>query len=145
MEPGTHETGCPAPPYWAAWCRPGAPGRRARCRDRSAGPRRRRRGSASPRLPDRAPAPALSPGADRRTRPGRGARVTRPAASAKAILLAATLQGAALPLGAQTGDIARLFPARPTGYVTDQTGTLDPAVVQRITALCERLRAATRG
>ena len=59
---------------------------------------------------------------------------------AKAILPFAVLQAAA-----QRPDpaIARLFPAQPSGFVTDQTGTLDAASVQRIGDLAERLRAAT--
>src|ERR1043166_3952639 len=70
-------------------------------------------------------------------------RVAPPVTSAKAILLVAALQGAALPLAAQGGDISRLFPASPAGYVTDVTGTLDRAAVGRLEALAERLRAAT--
>ena len=58
-----------------------------------------------------------------------------PVTSAKAILLVAALQGAALPLAAQGGDISRLFPASPAGYVTDVTGTLDRAAVGRLEAL----------
>jgi uncharacterized protein len=62
----------------------------------------------------------------------------------KAILLLAALQ-AAPSFGAaqQSDELSRLFPARPTGYVTDVPGALDAASVQRITDLAERLRAAT--
>jgi uncharacterized protein len=64
--------------------------------------------------------------------------------SAKTILLVAALQAAPLLLGAQRGDeLARLFPSRPTGYVTDVAGALDAGSAQRITELSERLRAAT--
>lgn len=59
---------------------------------------------------------------------------------AKIILPFAVLQAAA-----QRPDsaVARLFPPQPSGYVTDQTGTLDAGSVQRITEVAERLRAAT--
>lgn len=62
---------------------------------------------------------------------------------AKAILLAAVLQGTLPSLSAQGDGIARLFPARPTGYVTDVTGTIDPAATRRIDALAERLKQVT--
>jgi uncharacterized protein len=62
---------------------------------------------------------------------------------AKAILLAAALQGAPAPLAAQTEGIAGLFPPRPTGFVTDVSGTLDPDAVRRIDALAERLKQLT--
>ena len=61
----------------------------------------------------------------------------------KTILLALALQGAAAPLGAQRGAIAELFPARPTGFVTDVAGALDPGAVGRLEALAERLKNAT--
>ena len=61
----------------------------------------------------------------------------------KTILLALALQGAAAPLAAQRGAIAELFPARPTGFVTDAAGALDPGAVARLEALAERLRNAT--
>ena len=48
----------------------------------------------------------------------------------------------ASPVGAQ-GGIARLIPARPTGYVTDAAQALDPASVEAMTRTIERLRAAT--
>ena len=54
---------------------------------------------------------------------------------AKAILLVAALQTAP--------SLQQLFPARPTGYVTDVPGALDPPSVQRINDLAERLRGAT--
>jgi len=63
--------------------------------------------------------------------------------SAKAILLLAVLQGGALPLAAQGTRGGELFPARPAGYVTDLTGTLDSGTVRRIGSLAERLRNAT--
>jgi len=66
------------------------------------------------------------------------------------VLLRVTLAKAILPLvvlqtAAQRPDsaLARLFPPQPSGYVTDQTGTLDAGSVQRITDVAERLRAAT--
>lgn len=62
---------------------------------------------------------------------------------AKAILLAAALQGAAGALGAQSDGIARLVPPRPAGYVTDVTGTLDSAVIGRLEALAGRLKRVT--
>ena len=62
---------------------------------------------------------------------------------AKVILLAAALQGALPPLVAQSDGILRLFPPRPSGYVTDATGTLDPAAVRRIDAVSERLKQVT--
>ena len=62
----------------------------------------------------------------------------------KTILLALALQGVAAPLPAQRGPIAELFPARPTGFVTDAAGALDPGAVGRLEALAERLKNATR-
>jgi uncharacterized protein len=62
---------------------------------------------------------------------------------AKAILLAAVLQGAASPLAAQKDAVSRLFPPQPTGFVTDATGVLDPAAVRRLDALAERLKQVT--
>ena len=61
----------------------------------------------------------------------------------KTILLAVALQGAAAPLAAQRGAIAELFPARPTGFVTDAAGALDPGAVGRLEALAARLKNAT--
>jgi uncharacterized protein len=69
--------------------------------------------------------------------------VARRVTSAKAILLLAALQGAALPLAAQGAGVSELFPPRPAGYVTDLTGTLDTGTVSRIASLAERLRNAT--
>ena len=61
----------------------------------------------------------------------------------KAILLVAALQGNA-PLPAQsTPELSQLFPARPTGYVTDVAGALDAGAVQRLSTTAERLRSAT--
>jgi uncharacterized protein len=62
---------------------------------------------------------------------------------AKAILLATVLQGAAPPLAAQRDSLSRVFPARPTGYVTDGAGVLDSGSISRIAALSERLKSAT--
>jgi len=54
------------------------------------------------------------------------------------------LQAAPGALSAQRDErLTRLFPAKPSGYVTDVAGALDPAGAQRITELVERLRAAT--
>ena len=39
--------------------------------------------------------------------------------------------------------IDRLIPARPTGYLTDDAGVVDPATAAEIERLAERLRAAT--
>lgn len=71
-----------------------------------------------------------------------------PVTLAKTIRLAACLQLAApgiRPIAAQQVDprIAALFPAQPTGFVTDLTGTLDAGAKQRIEAIAERLRSAT--
>lgn len=60
----------------------------------------------------------------------------------KAILLAGALQGAAGGLSAQ-GNLTALFPARPTGYVTDVAGALPSSTVTRLNALSERLRTTT--
>jgi uncharacterized protein len=62
---------------------------------------------------------------------------------AKAIALLTVLQLAAGVLLAQDSAVRALFPARPTGYVTDVAGIIDPAAEARITDLAERLRAAT--
>lgn len=61
----------------------------------------------------------------------------------KTILLALALQGAVAPLAAQRGAIAELFPARPTGFVTDAAGALDPGAVGRLEALAQRLKNVT--
>jgi uncharacterized protein len=51
---------------------------------------------------------------------------------------------AAGPLVAQAG-IESLFPARPTGWVTDRAGILDPAVAATVEARLNRLRDSTGG
>ena len=62
---------------------------------------------------------------------------------AKAIALLTALQlTAGAPL-AQDAGVRSLFPARPTGYVTDIAGVVDQAAEARITDLAERLKAAT--
>jgi uncharacterized protein len=62
---------------------------------------------------------------------------------AKAIALLTGLQLAAAALAVQDAGVRSLFPARPTGYVTDVAGIVDEAAEARITGLAERLRAAT--
>jgi uncharacterized protein len=62
---------------------------------------------------------------------------------AKAIALLTGLQLAATALAAQDAGVRSLFPAQPTGYVTDLAGIVDEATEARITSLAERLRAAT--
>ena len=62
---------------------------------------------------------------------------------AKAIALLTGLQLAAGALAAQDAGVRSLFPARPTGYVTDVAGIVDEGAEARITGLVERLRAAT--
>jgi uncharacterized protein len=62
---------------------------------------------------------------------------------AKAIALLTALQLAAASLAAQDAGVRSLFPAQPTGYVTDVAGIVDEATEARITSLAERLRAAT--
>jgi uncharacterized protein len=54
---------------------------------------------------------------------------------AGATLLAATLQA--------QEPVDRLFPERPTGYLTDVAGIVDPVTAAEIERLAERLRAAT--
>jgi len=56
-----------------------------------------------------------------------------------ALQLVITLAG---PVAAQ-GGIAKLIPARPSGFVTDAAQALDPASVEAMTRTIERLRAAT--
>ncbi len=46
-------------------------------------------------------------------------------------------------LGAQSGQLRDLFPARPTDYLTDQAGVVDGSSTARINDLASRLRAAT--
>ena len=62
---------------------------------------------------------------------------------AKAIALLTGLQLAAGALVAQDQGVRSLFPAQPSGYVTDAAGIVDQAAEARITSLAERLRAAT--
>ncbi|HJR49690.1 MAG TPA: TPM domain-containing protein [Gemmatimonadales bacterium] len=62
---------------------------------------------------------------------------------AKAIALLTGLQLAAGALTAQDAGVSSLFPARPTGYVTDAAGIVDEAAEARITDLAERLKATT--
>jgi uncharacterized protein len=68
---------------------------------------------------------------------------------AKAIALLTGLQLAAgalaalAALAAQDAGLRGLFPARPTGFVTDVAGIIDQAAEVRITDLAERLRSAT--
>lgn len=50
---------------------------------------------------------------------------------------------AAAAAGAQQDAVTRLFPARPTGYVTDAAGLLDGGTRSRLESLLARLRAAT--
>ena len=61
----------------------------------------------------------------------------------KAIALLTALQLTAGVLLAQDSAVRSLFPARPTGFVTDVAGVLDQAAEDRITDLSERLKAAT--
>ena len=66
------------------------------------------------------------------------------AASLKATLLVAALQGAVAASAQQGGGaIGSLFPARPTGYVTDVARVLDAASVARLESLSVRLRERT--
>ena len=53
------------------------------------------------------------------------------------------LQLAASAAGAQQDAVSRLFPARPTGYVTDVAGIVDPAEKAQLESLISRLRQAT--
>ena len=62
---------------------------------------------------------------------------------AKAIVLLTALQLTAGVLLAQDSAVRALFPARPTGFVTDIAGVVDQAAETRITDLAERLKAAT--
>ncbi|HLG05333.1 MAG TPA: TPM domain-containing protein, partial [Gemmatimonadales bacterium] len=62
---------------------------------------------------------------------------------AKPILLLAALKAAAGPALAQGPEVSALFPAGPSGYVTDMARVLDPATAARITERAERLRQAT--
>ena len=62
---------------------------------------------------------------------------------AKAIALLTALQLTAGGLLAQDSAVRGLFPARPTGFVTDAAGIIDQAAEARITDLAERLKATT--
>lgn len=66
----------------------------------------------------------------------------------KAIAALLGLQLAAIalapaPLAAQRQGERALFPARPTGYVNDVAGVIDPASEAEMTSLIQRLRGAT--
>jgi uncharacterized protein len=62
----------------------------------------------------------------------------------KAIAAGMALQlAAAGGLAAQQDALTRLFPARPTGYVTDAAGIVDPATRAELESLLTRLRAVT--
>jgi uncharacterized protein len=62
---------------------------------------------------------------------------------AKAIALLTALQLTAGALLAQESAVEGLFPARPTGYVTDVAGIVNQAAEARITDLAERLKTTT--
>lgn len=62
---------------------------------------------------------------------------------AKAIALLTGLQLGGAALAAQDAGVRTLFPAQPTGFVTDVAGIVDQGAEARITSLAERLRAAT--
>lgn len=62
---------------------------------------------------------------------------------AKAIALLTGLQLIAGGIAAQQSEVRRLFPAQPTGFVTDVAGIVDEAAEARVTSLAERLRATT--
>jgi uncharacterized protein len=62
---------------------------------------------------------------------------------AKGIGLLLLLQLSLVPQLEAQGGISRLFPARPTGLVTDVAGVIDPGPETAITDLIERLRSAT--
>jgi uncharacterized protein len=66
---------------------------------------------------------------------------------AKATALLVGLQlaaaAAAAPVAAQNPAVDTLFPARPTGLVTDAAGVVDDATQARIEAIAARLRSAT--
>lgn len=67
-----------------------------------------------------------------------------PAAWAKLIGLVLLLQlSLSLPASGQGTGITRLFPAQPTGLVTDRANIIDPATEATLTDLLERLQAAT--
>ena len=62
---------------------------------------------------------------------------------AKAIALLTALQLTAGGLLAQDSAVRGLFPARPTGFVTDVAGIVDQTTEARINDLAERLKATT--
>ncbi|MBA3344542.1 MAG: TPM domain-containing protein [Gemmatimonadales bacterium] len=62
---------------------------------------------------------------------------------AKATALLAALQLTAVAAVAQNPEVERLFPAQPSGFVTDVAGVVDPASESRMESLIERLRGAT--
>jgi uncharacterized protein len=62
---------------------------------------------------------------------------------AKATALLTALQLTAGGLLAQESAVRGLFPARPTGFVTDVAGIVDQAAEARITDLAQRLKATT--
>ncbi|MGH7526438.1 MAG: TPM domain-containing protein [Gemmatimonadales bacterium] len=62
---------------------------------------------------------------------------------AKAIALVAALQLTAAALLAQSPQVERLFPAQPTGFVTDVARVVDQASAAKMESLIERLRSAT--
>ena len=61
----------------------------------------------------------------------------------KAIRAVVLLQLAAAALLQAQDQLQKLFPARPTGYVTDVAGVIDAAAVRRMTGKIQRLRDAT--
>jgi len=64
--------------------------------------------------------------------------------AAKLTGITAVLQLAiAVLLPAQEGGIAKLFPARPSGYLTDAAGVVDPTSAAAIDSIAARLRATT--
>ncbi len=62
---------------------------------------------------------------------------------AKATCLLGVLQLVPLLLAAQGDRVQALFPAAPTGYLTDVAGIVDQASAAEITSWAERLRSAT--
>ena len=62
----------------------------------------------------------------------------------KAVFTTTTLQLAvSVTLGSQQEAVQRLFPAHPTGYVTDVAGIVDPSAEAAIESLIRRLKALT--
>lgn len=58
---------------------------------------------------------------------------------------AAASPGSTAPVGAQRIEIAQLFPAQPTGFVTDVANIIDPGTRDRIAARLRRLQDVTGG